>query len=362
MNQIYIERMDALMTEKMKAAVFYGPRNIQINEIPVPKPNEDEVLIKVKYTGICGSDLHVYKGTSPEPMAPNPVLGHELGGEVVETGKNVTEFKPGDRVGVEPLIGCGRCAYCLEGKYHLCSKLQLIGMERQGGFAEYAVAPKDKAYILPDFITYQEAALLDSLAVGVHTINRAGVTLGSTAALFGCGTMGLLLLQLISLAGASRIIAVDLNDAHLVIARKVGATETINPVKTDPVQYILNATANGGGDFTFESVGGTAPTFSQSLKVVRKGGSMSFQGIFSENMPVSLWEILSKEVNILPAWSYARWGNISEYALALNIMASGKIITKQILSKEFSLLDISDAFEDALKGDSIKTLINCSIS
>lgn len=350
------------MTGKMKAAVFYGPRNIQITDMPIPVPNSNELLIKVKYTGICGSDLHVYKGTSPEPMAANPVLGHELGGEVVETGKDVSGFKPGDRVGVEPLIGCGRCGYCAEGKYHLCSKLELIGMERKGGFAEYVVVPKDKAYILPEFISYQEAALLDSLAVGVHTINRTAVTIGSTAVLFGCGTMGLLLLQLVRIAGANRIFAVDLNDAHLAIAREVGATETINPRHKDPVKYILDATSNSGVDFTFESVGGTAPTFVQSLEVIRKGGTMSFQGIFSEEMPVSLWKILSKEVNILPAWSYARWGNVSEYALALNIMASDKIITKPILSKEFSLLEISNAFEDALKGNSIKTLINCSIN
>ncbi|MDI6871102.1 MAG: galactitol-1-phosphate 5-dehydrogenase [Bacillota bacterium] len=329
----------------MKAAVLHGPRELRVEERPRPAPGKGEVLLRVGATGVCGSDLHVVNGVSPEPMAPNPVLGHETMGTVVAVGEGVQAFQPGQRVGVEPLIGCGQCDFCRSGNYHLCTRLELIGMERLGGFAEYLVAPQDKVFTLPDSVSDEAAAILDCVAVAVHVLNRAPLELGDTVVVLGGGTIGLIIAQLAKARGAARVVVTDLSERRLALAREVGADEAVN-AGSQPFEE-LKARLGGRVDVVIEAVGGKAPTINQALQLVRPRGTIVFMGIFIEPVPVDLWQALRYEVTIRAAWSYAYHDMKREFATALELAAGGQLKLDPLVTHRFTLDRVAEAFAQA---------------
>lgn len=344
----------------MRAAIFYGPGDIRVEQLEKPQPRENEVLVKVKVTGICGSDLLVYKGISPERIASCPVLGHELAGIVAEVGPGVTNLKPSDRVAVEPLLSCGICSHCRSGFYHLCNELELIGMERPGGFAEYTLAPANKAFWLPDTVSFEAASLLDCLAVSVHMMQRVGIRAGSSVAILGAGNMGLSLLQAARLCGAGPIFVTDLSDVHLSVAKEFGADAIFNASNVGPAQGILDATDGQGVDVALEAVGGTATTLGQAVEITRKGGLISYVGIFCQDISLSLWELLRKEITLVPSWSYAYWGPRREFQIAVDLMSRGQFCAQPLISDKFQLANINEAFHRAMEDDSIKVVIEPS--
>ena len=344
----------------MKAAVFYSPRDIRIEEIEVPKLSEKEVLIKVKAAGICGSDLHYYKGEGSRELPSGTVLGHEFSGEVVAIGEEVTNIKVGNRVAVEPLIGCGKCLFCQIGKYHLCNQLRHIGFELKGAFAQYTKAPEKKAFKLPNNVSYEEAALLDCYAVSVHAIHRVKVEVNNIVVIFGGGPLGLTTLEVVKATGAKKVIVVDLSDNILQIAKNAGADIVINASKVDVIKEINKVTNELGADIVFDCVGGMAPTFGQAIQVVRPGGTIGIIGVYSEFPQMNLRKAYTKEINIVFIWSYAKWGIFTEFEIALDMLAQGKLNATPLITHKFPLNEIRQAFtiaENKKDFSAVKVLI-----
>lgn len=338
------------MDKTMLAAIFHEGKGLQVEERKVPEPGCDEVLVKVGATGICGSDLHVIKGISPESIVPLPILGHETMGTVTAVGKRVRELKIGDRVAIEPLLPCGTCGYCQIGMYHLCTRLELIGMEKSGGFAQYLVAPADRVFKLPDSIDDDSASILDCVAVAVHVLKRTRITPSEKVAVLGGGTIGIISAQLALAWGASAAYVTDFSDYRLEIARRVGVTGTYNAGEIGFEEELLET--SGGIDRVIEAVGGNAPTINQALRLVRPGGSVTFMGIFTQPVPVDLWEALHKEASIVPAWSYAYWGNMREFEIAVDLLARKVIDIRPLITHCYKLDEVGEAFDKAMQADS----------
>jgi len=344
----------------MKAAVFYGPRNIKLEEIDRPKILEQEVLIKVKVAGICGSDLHYYKGEGGRELPPGTVLGHEFSGEVVAVGDGVKKIKVGDRVAVEPLLGCEKCQFCTVGQYHLCKELKHIGFEWKGGFAEYTKAPERKVFKLPDNVSYEEAALLDCYAVSVHAIHRVKVEINDIVIIFGGGPIGLTTTQVVKAAGVKKVIVVDLIDKILQIAKNAGADVTIDASKVNVVNEINKLTNGLGADVIFECVGGTAPTLAQAIRAVKPGGTIGIIGMYRGLPNMNLRIAHTKEINIVFIWSYAKWKTIPEFKIALDMLAEKKLDAKPLITHKFPLSKIEEGFstiENKKDSGAIKVLI-----
>lgn len=346
----------------MKAALFYGPKDIRVGEIETPTLLPDDrfnVLIRVKAAGVCGSDLHFYKGETPSRLQERSVLGHELSGEVVAVGAGVDKVRVGDRVGVEPLIGCGKCNFCLTGQYHLCRGLNHIGYYYPGGFAEYTKAPQNNVYRLPNNVSCEDACLLDCYAVSVHGLNRIPVNVNDVVVIIGGGPLGITTAQVVKAHGARKVILIDLLDEVLAVAKKAGIDDTLNAAKTDAVNEVRKLTQGSGADIVFETVGGTAPTLDQAIAMVRPGGTVGLIGIRNEGSMNSR-DAHTKEINMIFVWSYATWGIESEFGIALNLLSAGRIKATPLITHTFTLGDIKEAFETALnKKDSkaVKVLI-----
>lgn len=350
------------MTEnKMKAAIFYGAHDIRIEELDVPTISEEEVLIKIKAAGICGSDLHRYVSGQREPCGV--MFGHEFSGEVVEVGKNVSGLSVGDRVAVEPLVSCGKCLQCLSGRYNLCSQLNWIP-----GFAEFACAPWNKVYKIPDHITYEEAALLDCIAVGVHAVKLSGLKIGETAAIFGSGTIGLSTMQVAKASGAI-VYSLGTHDFQLKLAKDLGADITINVRKENLLEKMMDLTGREylnflrkelpkGTDYVFEAVGGQKSPLQDAIKIVRRGGTIVSIG--SPQNLINLSEIVFKEVRIIGSWSYTYYNYKPEFQIALDLLSEGKVNAKKMITQTYPLEKIDEGFRVALnkaQTPSIKVII-----
>ncbi|MBO3804326.1 MAG: alcohol dehydrogenase catalytic domain-containing protein [Candidatus Brockarchaeota archaeon] len=331
----------------MKAAIFYGAGDIRIEERPVPRIGPGELLVKIMAAGICGSDLHAYRH-SPK-LLEGRMFGHEYSGEVVEVAKGVEGFSVGDRVGLEPLVGCGRCGYCASGSYHLCPSLWHVP-----GFAEYQKFPKSKAYKLPDHVSFEEASTLDCIAVAVHAAKLSGLRGGETAVVLGAGTIGLLTMQVLKAFGAKAVYETGTHDFQVELARELGADAAINAKKEDLVERIkiLTGVEGAGGretlrgvDHAFETVGGAKSALEEALRIVRRGGTVTVIG--DPKNPVMLSSFVMREVKVLGSSSYAYYGKEPEFKVALDLLSSGKVNARRIVTHAFPLERIKEAFDVA---------------
>ncbi|MGE5482948.1 MAG: zinc-dependent alcohol dehydrogenase, partial [Bacteroidota bacterium] len=242
------------MSKTMKAAMCQEPFKIKLLDLPVPEMGPNDVLIRVRATGICGSDLHTFRGVHPFRKCP-VILGHEMAGEVAEVGTSVKGFKPGDRVTMEPQIACGHCDYCRRGLYQLCLSKATIGMDGwQGTLAEYFVCRQDSVHYLPEEVSFEQGATVEPLAVGMHAARRAGVTLGSTVVVLGAGTIGLTAIMAAKAAGATTIFATDVAPFNLEVAAKLGATHQVN-TKTQDLKGEVEKACPGGVDAAIITAG-----------------------------------------------------------------------------------------------------------
>ncbi|MHA2288686.1 MAG: zinc-dependent alcohol dehydrogenase, partial [Promethearchaeota archaeon] len=209
-----------------------------LEEVEEPRPGTAEVCLKISYCGICGSDLHVFKGKHPfVPLPATP--GHEFSGIISSIGGSVSGFKVGDRVTVEPSLVCGKCYNCKIGRYNICNELRVMGCQGDGAMADYLVVPADKLILIPDNLSLKHATLVEPLAVGVHATNKCGNLLNKNVVIIGAGMIGLSVLICVVKAGAERIIVTDLSDERLELAEKLGSTQIINASKTNSVEKIL---------------------------------------------------------------------------------------------------------------------------
>src|SRR5216683_435096 len=242
----------------MKALLLKNYKELDVVDFPAPDVGPEDVLVRVKACGICGSDVHGFDGSSGRRIPPL-VMGHEAAGVIAATGANVKNFQDGDRVTFDSTVSCGKCFYCNRGEINLCDNRQVLGVScadyrRHGAFAEYVVVPQNIVYKLPDSLAFEHAALIEAVSVAVHAVNITPVKLGDTALVVGTGMIGLLVLQAIRLAGCSRVIAVDLDDAKLEVARQFGANEVVNPKKGDLQARLAELTNGRGAAVAIEAV------------------------------------------------------------------------------------------------------------
>jgi len=335
---------------KMIAAVLYGPRDIRVESRDIPKIGVDEVLVKVEVAGVCGSDL-IYGYILGPKLKEGRMLGHEYSGRVIEVGRNVKNVSVGDRVGAEPLVGCGKCLHCLSGMYHLCPHLRW-----PPGFVEYQAFPWNKVFKLPDHVTYEEAALLDCVAVSVHALNLSGLRAGETATVLGAGTMGLSTMQVAKAYGAAAVYETGTYDFQLELAKNLGADAVINVKKESLVERIKELTGGEyvdflgtelpvGTDHVFEAVGGPKSPLQDALDIVRRGGTVVTIG--SPHKPVDISKLMLNEVRLIGSFSYAYHGQKPEFQTALDLLSTGKVNTKKLITHTFSLERIKEAFETA---------------
>jgi L-iditol 2-dehydrogenase len=333
----------------MRAAVFVAPRTFDVRDVPDLEIGPGEVLVRNTVSGICGSDIHLYSDSLPDftPRILGKVLGHELCGEVVAVAPNVTNVKPGDRVAVEPLLKCGRCSFCLAGDYHLCPELQHVGIGWSGGFGEYAKAPAENVYPLPDHVSYEDASLLDVLAVGIHAVHRLHIHPGSSVLVFGGGAIGVATAQAAKWAGASLVAIATRSQLARELALASGIDVAIDSTREDVAEHMRALTDGRGPDVAFDAVGGHQRYVQQGIDTVRRGGKVGVLGVFPRQ-PVELTaDYLIKEVDLVACFSYARWGAVSEFQIALDGLASGAFNGRQYISRRFPLDEIAQAFEVA---------------
>lgn len=345
------------MEGTMKTAVMTDLMKVEIQERPIPQPKENEVLVKVEYVGICGSDLHYYESGRIGDFVVEPpfVLGHEAGGTVVEVGAKVKHLKPGDRVALEPGKTCGECEFCKQGKYNLCEDVVFFATPPVDGvFQEYVAHEAGLCFKLPENVSTMEGALIEPLAVGMHAASQGGAHLGQTAVVTGAGCIGLVSLLSLKAMGVSKVIVVDVMEKRLQKALELGADAVINGREEDTPARIKELTEGRGFDLGIETAG-TQITASQLIKGAKKGGTIVFVGYSaSGEMTLPVGMALDKELNFKTVFRYR---NI--YPMAIDAVAAGKINIKDIVTNYFELDDIQNALDACVKNkaDIVKGVI-----
>lgn len=349
----------------MKAAMFYGGKDIRVEEVPDPVPGPGEVLIEVKAVGVCGSDLHSYRVRLERPWFPYPYTsGHELAGVVAALGPGVTRLRVGDRVGIEPLhlIGCGQCRWCREGHYEACPTRGTVnGVRRHSsGFAQWDVAPEGNCYPLPEELSIEAASILDVYACGVHAVHRVPVRPSYTVVVIGTGPIGLSTAEAYKALGARQVIMCGRRDAILAQAKEIVADEVINSAKVDPLKAVKELTDGEGANVVIEAVGGQAPTFGYALRMVAPNGTLGIMGMYTVPQTLDCQEAYRKQVQITWINSYSTWEGVSEFKIAMQMVTCGKFHPLQIITHRFPLKEIAAAFaaaDNKRESGAIKVLV-----
>jgi len=313
----------------MNALLLKEYMQLEMVDMPVPEIGPEEVLVRVRACGICGSDVHGLDGRTGRRIPPL-VMGHEAAGEVVATGAAVADLAPGDRVTFDSTVYCGRCFYCTRGEVNLCDRREVLGVSpgpyrRHGAFAEYVSVPRRIMYRLPDALSYEQAALIEAVSVAVHAVNLTPVRLGDTAVVVGTGMIGLLAIQAARLAGCARVIALDPDETRLKLARLVGAGETINP-KTA-------AAPEGVADVAIECVGATDPVRT-AIAAVHKGGAVTLVGNVTPDIDLPLQSVVTRQIRLQGSCA-----SNGEYPACIALMASGAIQVDPLISAVAPLQD-----------------------
>lgn len=313
----------------MKALLLSRYKHLEMVDLPEPVPGPGEVLVRVAACGICGSDVHGYDGSTGRRIPPI-VMGHEAAGTVCAWGEGVTGFANDDRVTFDSTVYCGSCTACLRGQVNLCEHRQVLGVSctdyrRPGAFAEYVAVPSHTVHRLPDNLSFEEAAMLEPLSVALHAVSLAPVRAGDTALVVGAGMIGLLLAQVLSTAGCSRIFVADLDQSRLDLARTVGATDVI-AAGTDPAEAVLQHTRGTGVDVAMEAVGRTE-TVQASIDSVRKGGTVVLVGNVAPEVALPLQKVVTRQIRLQGSCASA-----GEYPRAIELLASGALQVRPLIT------------------------------
>lgn len=345
------------MTWKMKAAVLRSPGVVAIEEVEIPRPGPDEVLVRVMAVGVCGSDVHYYEhGRIGRFVVQAPlVLGHECSGVVAAVGERVTRFKVGDRVAVEPGVACGRCEACKGGRYNLCPDVRFLATPPvHGAFAQYICHREDFLFPIPDAMSFEEAALVEPLSVGMHAADRVGLKPGETVAIWGMGPVGLMAVVAAKAYGAGRIIAADVEPFRLEAAERLGATHLIRVGESDPVEEVVWMTGGIGADAAFEAAGHPR-ALRTALLSVRRGGRLAIIGLPPQdetalNVPL----IVDREIGIYGVFRYA-----NAYPRGIAVLASRNPDVRFLVTDRYPLEKTREALERARtsKSESLKVMV-----
>lgn len=327
---------------KNYAIFMTGLSQMEKREIPMPRPQRGEVVVRPEYVGICGSDSHYLEHgrVGGFVVKGDFILGHETAGVVTEVGEGVASLKAGDRVALEPGIPCGQCFYCKNGKYNLCPDVKFLATPPyHGALMNYIPFPENMCFRLPENVSTLEGALIEPLSVGMHAANQGNVEVGETVVILGAGCIGLVTLLACKAHGAGRVIVSDMVQKRLEYAKKLGADVVVNVAKEDIREIVVSENGGEGADTVIETAG-SDKTIGQTAYLVRKGGKIVLVGLAVEEIiPYNFAQIMAKEASIR---SVFRYRNI--YPSAINAVASGKVDVKQIVTHEFSFDQTEKAF------------------
>jgi L-iditol 2-dehydrogenase len=333
----------------MKALMLREYKQLELIDVPVPVPAPDEVLVRVKACGICGSDVHGYDGSSGRRIPPI-VMGHEAAGVVAAVGSKVSGIREGDHVTFDSTIYCGSCAYCTKGQVNLCDRREVLGVStpeyrRPGAFAEYVLVPQRIMHQVPDNIPFAEAAMVEPLAVAAHAVSLSNIGESTTALVVGAGMIGLLVLQALRAANCSRVYVTDIDNTRLQLAEQLGATATINARNVDRAAEIHGLTSGTGVDVALEAVGNSS-AIKTAIDSVRKGGTVTLIGNISPSVEIPLQAVVSRQIRL--QGSAASSG---EYPQCINMLASNAVKVKPLITAVTSLEEGPRWFERLHSGE-----------
>lgn len=332
-----------------------GYDRMELKEIPVPQASDDKVLIKVAYTGICGSDIHTFKGEYSNPTTP-VVLGHEFSGEVVAIGDEVKSINVGDRVTSETTFSvCGHCDYCHKHQYNLCPERKGLGTQQNGSMADYVLAREESVHRIPDHLSYQAAALSEPLACCVHAMyQKSKLDLQDTIIIIGPGPIGLLLLQIAKEIGAFVIMTGITKDKHrLTLAKKMGADIIVN-TQEEELSTIVNEVTDGYGVDKIYDASGSIQAVNTSLPLMKKGGEFIQVGLFKDKFnALDIESTIQREINYVGSRSQ----NPFDWPIAIHLLAKGAINVDEMITKIYPLEEWRRAFEKVMEGNEIKVLL-----
>ena len=337
----------------MKASYFLGKGSFEVRQAPELHPGPGEVVIKNMVCGVCGTDVHIYHG-EPGSADVNPpvVLGHEYSGEVVEVGEGVTALKPGDHVTVDPNIYCGECVYCRNGKKQLCETMQAVGVTRDGGFGEYSLVPAAQAFKLGDSVPYEAGAMAEPVACCLHGIDLAGIKAGDRVCIVGGGAIGLIMLQLAKLSGASTLVLSEPNEKRRQVALSLGADAAIDPTAPD-ARSAYEAALGDGADVVIECVGNNAAVKS-AFQLAKKGATIVLFSVpkVDATFDLPLFDVYKKELTIRGSFV-----NPDTHERAVRLINSGKLDFTSIITHRFNLDQLPEAIAMQMSSESIKVVV-----
>jgi len=334
----------------MKAAVFHGAHDIRIEDVPYPKVDPDGVIIKVKACGICGSDLHPYRRGGQEGM----ILGHEVSGDIVEIGANVKGIEKGERVVAVCGKTCGQCYWCQQGQWIRCPNLVVLGYGIPGAFAQYVSISLFEmglyAAKLPDTLTYEEGATVEPLSVALYAVKRAQPQPEDTVVVLGAGMIGLCVVQVLKALGVTNIIVSGRRAKRLELAKESGANVVVDAAQEDIVPIAKEATSGKGVDIVFECAG-SPDTYQQSIEMVHRGGKIMLVAIYEQPITWNPSLIVGRDIDMIGSFG-------EDFTTTVNLLKDGKVNTKPLVSHEFPLDKIKEAFDTQLGAqDAVKVLV-----
>ena len=314
------------------------PGMIEFRDVPLPAPGPDEILLKIKRIGICGSDIHVYHGKHPFTSYP-VVQGHEYCGIVAQVGENVKGIKPGSLATARPQLVCGECGPCRRGDYNVCESLRVQGFQAPGCAQDSFIVPADRIVPLADSVTLEQGALIEPVAVGAHSIARAGNLKGKNVVVLGAGTIGNLLAQVARARGAEKILITDLSDYRLEIARQCGIENTSDAVKEELKDAVQAVFGDEGFQVAFEAAG-AENTLTGAIENIEKGGAIVVVGVFEEKPCINMAVVGEHEISLIGTMMYKH----EDYQEAARLIAAGKVITEPLVTRHFPFEQYLDAY------------------
>ncbi len=333
----------------MRALVHTAPLQFNLRDVPEPKPNHEEVLVRVKACGICGSDVHGYTGKTGRRIPPI-IMGHEAAGVVEAVGRTVQNVTVGERITFDSTVYCNQCPACRQGRVNLCQNRKILGVStpafrRDGAMAEYVVVPWWITYRLPDAVSFEEAALIEPASVSLHAARITPIDVNDVVVVVGAGQIGLFAIQAVRVKGAGTIIALDMREERLTLARQLGADVTINPGTTDVAAEMRRAVGHPDADAVLEAVG-TEASVQLAMDLTKLGGHVTLIGNVTPRVQVNLQDIVSRELTLRGSCAIA-----GEYRACLDMMAAGRIQAKPLISKIVPLAEGQAAFDALHRGD-----------
>ena len=337
----------------MKASYFVGKGSFEVRQAPELHPGAGEVVVRNKFCGVCGTDVHIFHG-EPGSADVNPpvVLGHEYSGEIVEVGEGVTDLQVGDHVTVDPNIYCGKCEHCRNGKKQLCESMEAIGVTRDGGFAEYSRIPASQAFKLDLAVPYEAAAMAEPLACCLHGIDLAGIKPGQKVCVIGGGAIGLIMVQLAKLSGASTLVLSEPNELRRQVGLGLGADAAIDPTAAD-AQSAYEAALGDGADVVIECVGNN-PAVKSAFQLAAKGATIVLFSVpkVEATFDLPLFDVYKKELTIKGSFV-----NPDTHARAVALINSGKVRFDTIITHKFTLDQLPEAIAMQMSSESIKVIV-----